>query len=150
MSGRLVKDVLQYAPTDLTDKERLVLIALAEDARDRDRIARFIKLEHIADYARISTGTARNILSRLTNRALIQPTISHANKGRRQQYRIALLTPSHRDATIRKASSSEMTHNSPEPDPKASPQRMRLTPVDNSGPDLQSVIQMPSKRHQAG
>ena len=101
MSGRLVKDVLLYAPTDLTDKERLVLIALAEDARERDRIARYIKVEEIADYVQISTGTVRNIISRLVARALIQPTLSHAGKGRRQQYRIAYLTQDHRAATIR-------------------------------------------------
>lgn len=149
MSGRLVKNVLQYAPVDLTDKERLVLIALAEDARERDRIARFITVEEIADYAQISTGTVRNILSRLTARALVQPTLSHANKGRRQQYRIAFLTPEHRAATIRKASSPEMTHKPTANGRKASSQRVTLKPVDNLPDDRQSVIETPSKRHAA-
>ena len=109
MSGRLVKDVLQYAPTDLTDKERLVLIALAEDARDRDRIARFITIDQIADYVGSTPGSVRNIISRLTSRALIQPTIRRTDRTRRQQYRVAFLTPEHRHATVRNASPPEVT-----------------------------------------
>lgn len=101
MSGRLVKDVLRYAPSDLTDKELLVLIALAEDARERDRIARFITVEDLVERTRSTAGHVRNILSELTSRLLIFPTLNHANKGRRQVYRIAFLTEEHRYATTR-------------------------------------------------
>lgn len=100
MSGRLVRDVLQYAPEDLNKTELLVLIALAEDARDTDRIARFITIDQIADRARISSRTTRNVLARLRSRFLITGTVHRPGNGRRQLYQVAFLTAEHRSATL--------------------------------------------------
>lgn len=101
MSGRIVGEILDHAPDDLTPAEMLVLIALADDARDRDRTARFhSSVASIAHRTRIKPGTVRNALSRLTARGLIR-TRHKAKPGLHQEYVIANLNQAHRFATTR-------------------------------------------------
>ena len=102
MSGRLVGEVLDHAPADLTPADMLVLVALANDARDHDRIARFkSSVDVLAHRTRLSTGTVRNTLSRLVARGLIRPMIKTVHKGgKHQEYEIAKLSQSHRFATL--------------------------------------------------
>ncbi len=98
MSGRLVGEVLRCAPEDLTRAELDTLIALAEDARDKDRTARRRSVEEIAWLIRMSPGTVRNALSSLARRALIQPQ-HKARAGRIQHYRITPLSERHRQSS---------------------------------------------------
>lgn len=97
MSGRIVKDVLEHAP-DLPDTEWRVLIVLAEDARDSDRIARYCAVATIAERARRAPGSVQNALGRLTARGLIKPLLK-AHRGRVQHYEIARLSTAHRFVT---------------------------------------------------
>lgn len=97
MSGRIVEDVLEHAP-DLPDTEWRVLIVLARDARDTDRIARYCSVELIARQARRAPGTVQNALSKLAGRGLIKPLL-RAHRGRVQHYEIARLDASHRIIT---------------------------------------------------
>lgn len=98
MSGRIVGEVLDHAPDDLTDAELLVLLAIAEDARDRDRLARYSDLETLVTRARKRPGTVKNALSELARRGLIKPG-SQAHRGRHQEYRITELHAHHRVTT---------------------------------------------------
>lgn len=98
MSGRIVGEVLDHAPHDLTTAELLVLIAVAEDARDRDRHARYSDLATIVYRTRLAPGTVKNALSNLTKRALLKPANGPAYKGRHQEYRVTELYPHHRES----------------------------------------------------
>jgi hypothetical protein len=102
VSGRIASDVLAYAPEDLTAAELLVLTALALDAREKDRTARFSDVETLTTLTRLKPGTIRNALSTLAARALIVPTVDRVYRGgRHQEYLVAKLTPEHRDAVHR-------------------------------------------------
>lgn len=98
MSGRLVGDVLRYAPADLTVAERFVLVCLAESARDRDRVSR-TNARAITEATGLKLGTVKNALCELAARALIQPQ-GIARRGHAQDYRIAHLHAHHRAATV--------------------------------------------------
>lgn len=102
MSGRLVGEVLDHAPQDLTPAARLVLIALAADARDTDRIARFkSSVDALAYRTNLAPGSIRNVLSELVARGLIRPLIKHVHRGgKHQEYELAKLANHHRFATI--------------------------------------------------
>jgi hypothetical protein len=110
MSGRIVGEVLDYAPADLRTAELLTLIAIAEDARDRDRLARNSDLQTLIKRTRLAPGTVRNALSELTRRALLIPQHKRVHKGGiHQEYRIPDLLEHHRRATIRPV--NESLHN---------------------------------------
>jgi RIO-like serine/threonine protein kinase len=123
VSGRIVGEVLDHAP-DLPETEWRVLIALAEDANDRDRIARYSSAERLSERARRAEGSVRNALAKLTAKGLIQPLLK-AHRGKVQHYQIARLAAAHRFVTYadqgsthrpdkrRKASPPEVTHSSP-------------------------------------
>lgn len=99
MSGRIASDVLAYAPADLTTAELLVLTALALDAREKDRVARFSDVETLENLTRLKPGTIRNALSSLARRALIIPTKDRVYRGgAHQEYLVARLSPEHRSA----------------------------------------------------
>lgn len=104
MSGRLVRDVLTYAPEDLSKTELLVLVCLAEDARDTDRIAHFITVEQVSDRARISPPMVKKTLHRLQEVGLIRGTVAKPGYRRRQLYQITKLGPEDRHATVKKKS----------------------------------------------
>jgi len=80
----------------------LVLVSLAESARDRDRIARFhCSAADLARRTRLSAGTVRNNLSALARRGLIRPIHANVHKGgKHQEYEIAKLSDRHRFATM--------------------------------------------------
>jgi hypothetical protein len=103
MSGRIVGEVLDNAPVDLTNAELLVLVALGEDARDRDRIAQHSDLESLVRRTRLKPGTIRNALSELTSRALIVPQRKTTYRGGfgHQEYAITRLYTEHRDVIRR-------------------------------------------------
>lgn len=97
MSGRIVGEVLENAPEDLTLSELVVLLAIAEDARDKDRLARFSDLENLQRRTRIKPGTIRNALSQLTQRGLLAPQVAHVHRGgSHQEYVIPKLEGHHR------------------------------------------------------
>jgi hypothetical protein len=101
MSGRIVGEILDNAPTDLTLAEFLVLIAVGEDARDTDRRARFSDLRSLERRTRLAPGTIRNALSSLTRRALLTTVHDKAYRGgHHQEYVVTKLHDYHRDATI--------------------------------------------------
>lgn len=99
MSGRIVGEVLDNSPEDLTMSELLVLISIGEDARDRDRLARYSDLESLVRRTRLKPGTVRNALSSLVRRGLIVPTKERVQRGRdHQEYRVPDLGHGHRTA----------------------------------------------------
>jgi len=99
VSGRIVGDVFDYAPRDLTSSELLVLLALAEDARDRDRRASYSDVETLVERTRLKPGTVRNALSKLVARSLIVPQIERVHRGgHHQEYVVARLAAGHRAA----------------------------------------------------
>lgn len=99
MSGRIVGEVLDHAPEDLTLSELIVLLTIAEDARDRDRLAKYSDLESIVRRARIKPGTARNALSTLVRRGLVVPQKDRVHRGGdHQEYIVPKLQPHHRHA----------------------------------------------------
>lgn len=101
MSGRIVGEILDNAPEDLTNAEFLVLIALGEDARDRDRRAQYSDLRTLARRTRLAPGTIRNALSSLTKRALITTIHPVVHKGGvHQEYVVTKLEHHHRDTVI--------------------------------------------------
>ena len=102
MSGRLVGEVLDHAPNDLTPAELLVLVALANDARDHDRISRYKSSVDVLAYrTRLSPGGVRNVLSKLVTRGLIRPLLGNVHRGgKHQEYELAKLSQNHRFATI--------------------------------------------------
>lgn len=100
MSGRIVDEVLDNAPTDLTNAELLVLLAIAADARDNTRHAAYSDVSSLVRRSRQKPGTVRNALATLTARGLIVPTIDRVSRGgMHQEYDVTRLYPHHRDAT---------------------------------------------------
>jgi DNA-binding MarR family transcriptional regulator len=102
VSGRLVGEVLKYAPSDLTQLELLVLVSLAESTKGTDRIARFYASnDHIADRVRSTPASVRNVIAKLVQRGLIVPQIEKCHRGVAQQYEIPKMTDATRRATFR-------------------------------------------------
>jgi hypothetical protein len=100
MSGRLVAEVQQYAPTDLRPLDFMVLTALAQLAKDTDRIARYgCGASQLAELVRPTStpSSIGNALARLTSRGLIRPLLK-ARRGLHQEYEIARLAEHHRFA----------------------------------------------------
>lgn len=101
MSGRLVGEVLNNAPTDLPMLDRFVLTALAEAAPDRDRTARYnASADAIADRIGSTPGSVRNALTRLKDRGLITPVHAHVRRGKSQEWTLTRLTTHHRKAVL--------------------------------------------------
>lgn len=102
MSGRIVKEVLDNAPADLTKQELLVLVSLAESAFDRDRIAiRDASADAIADRTRSTPSAVRNTLVDLKERGLIVPMIDRPTRGHAQHWYIPRLSKEHRSAMVK-------------------------------------------------
>lgn len=101
MSGRIVGEILDNAPEDLTQLELLVLVSIGEEAREKDRTALYnTSAEAIAHRVRSTPSTVRNVLGRLRSRALIIPVHDKVYRGLAQQYVIPKLGEHHRNATI--------------------------------------------------
>jgi DNA-binding transcriptional ArsR family regulator len=121
-----VGEVLDNAPEDLTPAELLVFISVAEDARDKDRLAQYSDVEHIAHRTRLKPGTIRNALSTLTNAGLLIPTLERVYRGgKHQEYKVPKLHPHHRNVSLH----NDMTTSPPSDMPRHSP--MTLRAVDN-------------------
>ena len=105
MSGRLVGEVLDHAPSDLTVAERFVYAALAEAARDKDRIARYkCSNADLAYRTGLKEGTVRNALTELAHRGLIKRLVAKPHRGaggKHQEYELCKLDAHHRFTTIR-------------------------------------------------
>lgn len=99
MSGRIVHEILECAPTSLTSLERLVLVALGDAARDGDRTTRggAGAVDVLAYKTAAAPGSVRNALSTLTRRGLVKPMLGKVGPGLAQQYRISELHEYHRD-----------------------------------------------------
>lgn len=99
MSGRIVGEVLDNAPVDLTQLELLVLVAIAEEARDRDRTALYnTSAEKIAERVRSTPSSVRNALGRLRQRCLLIPLHEKVHRGLAQQYKLPVMTKATRRA----------------------------------------------------
>jgi DNA-binding MarR family transcriptional regulator len=98
VSGRIVGEVLKHAPEDLTTAQLLVLVALGEDAREKDRLARYSSLANLHTKTRLAPGSIKNILKQLTDRGLIRP-LHRAQIGTVQHYRVTELQEHHRRTT---------------------------------------------------
>src|SRR4051812_22932597 len=94
MSGKLVGDVLDHAPQDLTVAERFVYVALAEAARDKDRTARYqCSNADLAHRTGLKEGTVRNALTELVQRGLIKRLVQTVHKGgKHQEYELCKLS----------------------------------------------------------
>jgi DNA-binding MarR family transcriptional regulator len=102
MSGRLVGEVLKYAPADLTQLEMLVLVSLADSVKNGDRTAKFYASnDHIADRVRSTPASVRNVIAKLVQRGLIVPQIEKCHRGVAQQYEITHMSEATLKATIR-------------------------------------------------
>lgn len=99
MSGRLVKEVLEHAPETLSSLELLVLVSVAESARDGDRETRggSAAASIVAHRVRAHEASVRRTLARLVERGLLKPVHARAHRGQAQQYRLAELHSWHRD-----------------------------------------------------
>lgn len=98
MSGRIVGEVMHHAPEDLPKLDFLVLIALAEDAHEKDRTARKeCSAEALAYKVRSTPASVRNALVRLKQRALIRPVHAKVHRGHQQNWVIAKLSSYHRE-----------------------------------------------------
>lgn len=123
MSGKLVREVLENAPADLTKQELLVLVSIAESAFEKDRVARQqSSADAIAIRIRSTPSSVRNTLTALRARALIVPMIEHAGRGRAQQWYLPKLTPNHRGVMLRDDLQSEVfARHTASPDDDANP-----------------------------
>ena len=105
MSGKLVGEVLDHAPRDLTVAERFVFVALAEAARDKDRIARYqCSNAELAYRTGLTEGTVRNACTELAKRGLIKRLVDKPHRGaggKHQEYELCKLGAHHRFTTIR-------------------------------------------------
>lgn len=109
MSGRIVGEVLDNAPEDLTNAELLVLVAIAEDARDRDRLAAYSDAESLVRRSRQKPGTVRNALSTLVARGLVIPQKDRVHRGgKHQEYKVPRLEHHHR--TVLRLAEQNGTH----------------------------------------
>ena len=99
MSGRIVREVLDYAPADLRPLELLVLVSLAESAQERDRTARYhTSTVEVARRVRSTPGAVRNVLSTLRARSLVSPVHERVRPGLAQEYVLTRLDEHHREA----------------------------------------------------
>lgn len=98
MSINLIREVFAYAPADLIPSERLVLLALAEDARD-DRIARYSSNDRLMQRTGLSRAGLSKAVRALEAAGLVR-RIGTAHKGRIQQYKIAELHAHHQATNV--------------------------------------------------
>lgn len=91
-------EVLEHAPESLSTLELLVLVSLAESAREGDRQTRggSSSADVVAHRVRAHPSSVRRTLARLVERGLLKPVHERAHRGQAQQYRIADLEPWHR------------------------------------------------------
>lgn len=100
MSGRIVGEVLDHAPDDLTQLELLVLVALAESATDKARKATYkTSCEQIAERIRSTPNSVKSALFNLRKRGLIIGIHDKPRRGLAQEYTLTKLTESTRSAT---------------------------------------------------
>ena len=128
MGIRLVVEVLDHAPADLTRAERLLLVAIAEEANDTTREAwpGMARLRRRLGLAEVSV---RHVLERLAARGLeLRVALGidkrgapfYANRGRSTIYRLPFFVPERRPAE-----DGYRPERRPEQDPKA-PERRPL------------------------
>ena len=108
MSGRIVGQVFDCAPEDLTPAQLLVLLSVAEDAREKSRLATFSDVESLVRRTRLKRGTIDNALSVLCQRGLLIRQREKVHRGGyHQEYVVAHLAPHHRAVTAERSSPSE-------------------------------------------
>jgi hypothetical protein len=100
MSGRIVGQVLDHAPKDLTLAQMMVFVSVAEDARERTRLASYSDVTALVRRSRCARGTVDNALSELCRRGLLIRQLEKVHRGGyHQEYVVAPLAPHHREAT---------------------------------------------------
>lgn len=82
MGIRLVVEVLRHAPTTLTHREKLLLVALAEDARDETRRTwNSVEAAHILTGAKLSRAELYAVLKRLIAKDVIKRVSAGQRNG---------------------------------------------------------------------
>lgn len=132
MSHRVVTEVLNNAPEDLSPLERLTLVCLAHAAHPTDRQARAgSSTKVLARQAAVTEDAMRHVLMRLRERGLIVALVDRPNRGRGQNYYLPKLEEHHR-----KACAPKHANGTPTSTGKRVPINT-LEPVDNYGADTQ-------------
>lgn len=98
----MVGEVLRNAPDDLTQAEMLVLVSLAESARDATRIAAYdSSVAELAERTRLAAATVKSVLHQLKRYGLIAPLNGTAHRGKVQHYHVIKLEDHHRDVVTK-------------------------------------------------
>lgn len=98
MSWRIVDEVLDHSPKDLTPGERLVLVVLASHANDQTRIC-WPGMDNIVRRTGMHEDTIRRAINQLRDHGLLQRR-NVAHRGARTEYQIsALRSPVRPDET---------------------------------------------------
>lgn len=91
MGSRLYVEVLDYAPTTLTHREKLALAVLADDARDSTRITwSSVESEKILRRAQVSRPQMYEVLKALVKKSVLEK-VSAGQKNGTAKYRILSL-----------------------------------------------------------
>ncbi|WHX19804.1 hypothetical protein QFW82_23535 [Streptomyces malaysiensis subsp. malaysiensis] len=94
MGVRLFVEVLDYAPSSLTHREKLVLAVLAEDAPDETRITwSSVEAPRVLRRGKVSRPQMYEVLKALTAKGVLE-RVSAGQKNATAKYRIRPLTPS--------------------------------------------------------
>lgn len=122
MGSRLYVEVLDYAPTTLTHREKLALAVLADDARDTTRITwSSVESEKILRRAQVSRPQMYEVIKALVKKGVLEK-VTAGQKNGKAKYRILPLQcpelPDTDDAPQRPDSPDTDDPQSPEtPDP---------------------------------
>ncbi|NUS83008.1 MAG: hypothetical protein HOY75_09690 [Streptomyces sp.] len=91
MGSRLYVEVLDYAPTTLTHREKLALAVLADDARDTTRVTwSSVESEKILRRAQVSRPQMYEVLKALTKKGVLEK-VTAGQKNGTAKYKIAAL-----------------------------------------------------------
>jgi len=153
VSIRLVVEVLDYAPEDLTPAERLVLVVLAEDANDGTREG-WPGMDKISRRTGLQPDSVRRVFQRLAKRGLEvrvpigkdkRGRLVFAHEGAKTTYRIPRFTPERRDQGP-STEAGPQSHHSSARGGTLVPQRRDAGPSE-AGPQSRPSPQSPQSPH---
>jgi DNA-binding MarR family transcriptional regulator len=156
VSIRLIVEVLDHAPADLTPSERLVLVVVAEGANDETREG-WPGMDKISSRTGLQPDSVRRVLQRLAKRGIeIRVPIGKDKRGRlvfahegsRTRYRIPVLAPKRRDEdpTSQNQEAGRQSHHSDSRGGTVVPQRRDADPSE-AGPQSRPFPQSPQSPH---
>ncbi|AMW11648.1 hypothetical protein A4E84_20405 [Streptomyces qaidamensis] len=152
MGSRLYVEVLDYAPTTLTHREKLALSVLADDARDSTRVTwSSVESEKILRRAQVSRPQIYEVLKALVKKGVLEK-VAAGQKNGTAKYRILPLQcpelPDTDDDTQSPDSADADDSQGPgTPDPGAEPEGPEITDTDPAqhpeSPDIDAEAQCP-------